>query len=315
MAGSSVKTVGVVGAGLVGSAWAIVFARAGVNVRAFDASEDIRRTTLARIRASLDDMAKAGLVDGVDAICARVTVVDDLRAAVADVDYVQESVFERIPEKREVSEAIGALIRDDAVVGSSSSGIPASAFTEHAPRRERFLVAHPVNPPHLVPIVELVPAPWTDPAILPWLRAMMQSVGQAPIVVNREIEGFILNRLQGVLLKEAWALFEEGYASAADIDLTVSQGLGLRWSFMGPFETIDLNAPGGVDDYARRLGPLYHSIAQSRANPRPWSPELIERARSERRAALPQEKLPERSAWRDRRLMALVAHRRSQPSE
>jgi L-gulonate 3-dehydrogenase len=224
-------------------------------------------------------------------------------------------VFERVDEKRAVSDAIGGLIRDDAVVGSSSSGIPASAFTEHAPRRERFLVAHPVNPPHLVPLVELVPAPWTDPAIVPWLRAAMEAVGQAPIVVNREIEGFILNRLQGVLLKEAWALFEEGYASAADIDLTVSQGLGLRWSFMGPFETIDLNAPGGVDDYARRLGSLYHSIAQSRANPRPWSPELIERARSERRAALAKEKLPERSAWRDRRLMALVAHRRSQPSE
>jgi L-gulonate 3-dehydrogenase len=315
MTGASVQTVGIVGAGLVGSAWAIVFARAGVNVRAFDASEDIRRTTAARIRASLEDMAKAGLVDGVDAICSRVTIVDDLRGAVADVDYVQESVFERIPEKRAVSDAIGALIRDDAVVGSSSSGIPASAFTEHAPRRERFLIAHPVNPPHLVPLVELVPAPWTDPAILPWLRGVMQAVGQAPIVVNREIEGFILNRLQGVLLKEAWALFEEGYASAADIDLCVSQGLGLRWSFMGPFETIDLNAPGGVDDYARRLGPLYHSIAQSRSNPRPWSPELIERARSERRAALALDKLPERSAWRDRRLMALVAHRRSQPSD
>ncbi|HEV7479755.1 MAG TPA: 3-hydroxyacyl-CoA dehydrogenase NAD-binding domain-containing protein, partial [Roseiarcus sp.] len=188
MAGSSVKTVGIVGAGLVGSAWAIVFARAGVNVRAFDASVDIRRTTAARIRASLEDMSKAGLVDGVDAICSRVTVVDDLSAAVADVDYVQESVFERIPEKTEVSQAIGALMRDDAVVGSSSSGIPASAFTEHAPRRERFLIAHPVNPPHLVPLVELVPAPWTDPAILPWLRGVMQAVGQAPIVVNREIE-------------------------------------------------------------------------------------------------------------------------------
>ena len=242
-------------------------------------------------------------------------MVEDLRAAVGDVDYVQESVLERVAEKRAVSEAIGALIRDDAVVGSSSSGIPASAFTEHAPRRERFLIAHPVNPPHLVPLVELVPAPWTDPAIIPWLRAAMQALGQAPIVVKREIEGFILNRLQGALLNEAWALFEEGYASAADIDLTVSHGLGLRWSFMGPFETIDLNAPGGVDDYARRLGPLYHSIAQSRTHPRPWSPELIERARSERRAALAKEKLPERSAWRDRRLMALVGHRRSQPSD
>ncbi len=130
-----------------------------------------------------------------------------------------------------------------------------------------------------------------------------------------EIEGFIINRLQGALLREAWALFEEGYASAADIDLTVSRGLGLRWSFMGPFETIDLNAPGGVDDYARRLGPLYHSIVESRANQRPWSPELIERVRAERRAALAKDKLPERSAWRGRRLMALVAHRRSQPSE
>jgi L-gulonate 3-dehydrogenase len=315
MAGSSIRSAAVVGAGLVGSAWAIVFARARVPVRVFDASEEIRRTAAERIRASLEDMAKAGLVDGVDAICSRVTVVEDLRAAVGDVDYVQESVFERVEEKRAVSEAIGALIRDDAVVGSSSSGIPASAFTEHAPRRERFLIAHPVNPPHLVPLVELVPAPWTDPAIIPWLRAAMEALGQAPIVVKREIEGFILNRLQGALLNEAWALFEEGYASAADIDLTVSHGLGLRWSFMGPFETIDLNAPGGVDDYARRLGPLYHSIAQSRTHPRPWSPELIERARSERRAALAKEKLPERSAWRDRRLMALVGHRRSQPSD
>src|ERR1700759_5215889 len=89
--------------------------------------------------------------------------------------------------------------------------LPPSPTTRRA--ASGFLVAHPVTPPHLVPIVELVPAPWTDPAILPWLRGVMQSVGQAPIVVNREIEGFILNRLQGVLLKEAWALFEEGYAS------------------------------------------------------------------------------------------------------
>src|ERR1700684_3802418 len=274
MAGSSVQTVGVVGAGLVGSAWAIVFARAGVNVRAFDASEDIRRTTLARIRASLEDMAKAGLVDGVDAICARVTVVDDLRAAVADVDYVQESVFERIPEKREVSEAIGALIRDDAVVGSSSSGIPASAFTQDAPHRERFLIAHPVNPPHLVPLVELAPAPWTAPDVVPLLRREMERFGQMPIVVRREIEGFVLNRLQGALLNEAWALYEAGIASAEDIDRTVAHGLGLRWSFMGPFETIDLNAPGGIADYAQRLGPLYHSIARSRTAQQAWSEAL-----------------------------------------
>ncbi len=106
----------------------------------------------------------------------------------------------------------------------------------------------------------------------------MERLGQVPIVVNREIEGFVLNRLQGALLNEAWALYDAGIASVADIDSTVAHGLGLRWSFMGPFETIDLNAPGGVADYAQRLGPLYHSIALSRTAPEPWSPPLIERS-------------------------------------
>ena len=126
------------------------------------------------------------------------------------------------------------------------------------------------------------------------------------------VDGFILNRLQGALLNEAWALFEKGYASPADIDATVSQGLGLRWTFMGPFETIDLNAPGGVADYASRLAPLYHRIAESRTSPRPWSADLVDKVANERRAALRLEDIPKRSQWRDRRLMQLVAHLRQQ---
>ncbi|RIX98173.1 3-hydroxyacyl-CoA dehydrogenase [Aureimonas flava] len=309
-----IRRVAVVGAGLVGSGWAIVFARAGLDVAIFDESEAIRAAVLDRIAASLDDMRGAGLVADPQPILGRLRVAASLEEAVGEADYVQESVFERVEAKRAISLAIDAVMRPEAVVGSSSSGIPASAFTEECRNRARFLVVHPVNPPHLVPLVELVPAPWTDPELLPWLRGEMARTGQAPIVVNREIEGFILNRLQGALLNEAWALFEDGYASAADIDLTVSHGLGLRWSFMGPFETIDLNAPGGIDDYARRLGPLYHSIARSRTDPHPWSDDLAARAAEERRRALPLKDLPERSAWRDRRLIALAVHRRSQDS-
>jgi 3-hydroxyacyl-CoA dehydrogenase len=115
------------------------------------------------------------------------------------------------------------------------------------------------------------------------------------------------------LLNEAWALFDEGVASAADIDLTVSQGLGLRWSFMGPFETIDLNAPRGIADYARRLGPLYHSIAESRREPAPWSADLIARLGAERRQALAEDRLAERMDWRDRQLMVFARHRAVQP--
>ena len=168
----------------------------------------------------------------------------------------RNSAFERVDVKTDVSTQIGALIRPDAIVGSSSSGIPASVFTKSVRHRERFLIVHPVNPPHVVPVVELVPTPWTAPDVVPAARAFMERVGQVPVVVTREIEGFLLNRLQGALLNEAFALLEEGMRPAADIDATVSYGLGLRWSFMGPFETIDLNAPGGLDDYARRLAPL-----------------------------------------------------------
>lgn len=306
----AIRKVAIVGAGLVGRGWAIVFARAGHDVVIYDGSDEIRAAVIDRIRASLADMQEAGLVDAIDPVMRRLRVVDTLEAAVASADYIQESVLERRDVKQAVCLEIDRAMRPDAVVGSSSSGIPASSFTERCVNRARFLVAHPVNPPHLIPLVELVPAPWTDADVVPWLRAQMEQAGQAAIVVRKEVDGFVLNRLQGALLNEAWALLQEGVASAADIDLTVSHGLGYRWSFMGPFETIDLNAPGGIADYARRLGPLYHAIAQARRDPAPWSEALIAKAEAERREKLPASHLGERSTWRDRNLMALVAHKR-----
>lgn len=305
-----IAKVAIVGAGLVGRGWAIVFARAGCDVAIFDGSAEIRAGVLDRIEASLKDMREAGLVDAVEPVMEKLVVKDDLASAVAGADYVQESVLEVSDVKQAVCLEIDDAMREDAVVGSSSSGIPASAFTEGCRNRARFLIAHPVNPPHLIPLVELVPAPWTDDTIVPWLRGEMEAVGQAPIVVRKEVEGFVLNRLQGALLNEAWALFEEGVASTADIDLTISHGLGYRWSFMGPFETIDLNAPGGIADYASRLGGLYHSIALSRTRPHRWSDDLIAATEAERREKLAASDLVDRGAWRDRNLMALVAHKR-----
>jgi 3-hydroxyacyl-CoA dehydrogenase len=140
------------------------------------------------------------------------------------------------------------------------------------------------------------------------VRAFMERIGRAPVVLTREIEGFILNRLQGALLNEAFALLEDGYASVADIDATISKGLGLRWCFMGPFETIDLNAPGGLEDYASRLEPLYRSVAQSRTSVRGWSQSLIAEADRQRREALPKGALSARRDWRDRMLLDLVKH-------
>ncbi|MBO0904722.1 3-hydroxyacyl-CoA dehydrogenase [Jiella sonneratiae] len=308
--------IAVVGAGLVGLGWAIVFARAGLPVRVHDGDAGRLAEVPERLLASLTDLLEAGLIEErPEAVAARVTTVADLGQAVAGVDYVQESVFERTDVKRELYERLESCLGADAIVGSSSSGIPSSAFTAGLSIAPRCLIAHPVNPPYLAPVVELVPAEWTEPGALEAVHGLMSRVGQHPIRVAREIEGFVLNRLQGALLREAWALYEEGYCSLEDIDATVSKGLGLRWSFMGPFETIDLNAPGGVRDYAERLGGLYLAIARERTDPQPWSEALIARVEAERRESLPRDGLRQRTAWRDRRLMALAAHKRRAEGE
>ena len=308
---SSAKSkIAIVGAGLVGSGWAIVFARAGFAVALYDAAPGRAEELQAWIGKRLKDLEQAGLISNPALIHAHVSVADSLRDALDGAIYVQESVLERVDVKSAVMTDIDALIGPETLVGSSSSGLGASLYTEHVACRARCLVAHPLNPPYLAPIVELVPAPWTAPETLKKVRALMEEVGQSPVEMTREMEGFILNRLQGVLLMEAWRLVEQGLATAADVDKTISQGLGLRWAFMGPFETIDLNAPGGVADYARRLGGLYKNIAASTVEHRLWDEPLIQKIEAERRAILPIEQLAERSDWRDRRLMALARHKR-----
>lgn len=304
-----IESIAIVGTGLIGAGWAVVFANAGHAVRLYDADPAAVARGHALAAREIAAMAEAGLCADPDAAIGRILCCTTIEEAVAGADFVQESVLETIPAKCAVAAAIDACLPAHAIVGSSSSGIPASAFTEDLGARDRFFIVHPVNPPHLVPLVEIVPAPWSDPALIAPIHALMTTIGQAPIIVTREIEGFILNRLQGALLNEAWTLFGEGYASVADIDLAMSHGLGTRWSFMGPFETIDLNAPGGIADYAGRLAPLYRSIGVSRGMAPDWSKDTIARATAERRAALPVSDLAERSGWRNARLLELAARR------
>jgi 3-hydroxyacyl-CoA dehydrogenase len=244
-------------------------------------------------------------------VLARITPVATIEEAIAGAAHVQENGPENLAVKREIFAALDALAPRETVLASSSSALRTSLFAEHVAGRARCLVAHPVNPPYLLPLVELSPAPWTDAAVVERTRALMERVGQVPVVLRREIPGFLLNRLQGALLQEAFRLVDAGYASLEDIDKTIKDGLGLRWSFMGPFETIDLNAPGGIADYLRRYGPAYHEMAETASGAKlPWSPELIARLEIERRESLPATKLGERQGWRDRRLMALLVHKR-----
>ena len=303
------RPVAVIGAGLVGVGWAIVFAQAGLEVRIYDVDPHATERALALIPEQLKELQFFGLVDDPVRIAGCVKPADSLADAIAGAAYAQESVLERVDLKRRLMQELEEVAGPDLVIGSSSSGIPASAFTHGLKIAARVLIVHPVNPPYLVPVVELVPSPDTSRATVDFADALMRGLDRSVVHLRKEIPGFVLNRLQAALLREAWALVEDGVASCEDIDKTVRDGLGWRWSFMGPFETIDLNAPGGVADYANRFGTLWHEIAKSRTHEEPWQPELIRKVEDERRSLLSLDDLASRRAWRDRRLMALAASR------
>ncbi|MET0472531.1 MAG: 3-hydroxyacyl-CoA dehydrogenase [Xanthobacteraceae bacterium] len=306
------RIAAVIGAGLIGRAWAMVFARAGWHVRLYDNASAQLDAARAHIAASLSEQQAAGLVDDAAGATSRIGTVTSIEDAVAGVDWVQENLPEQVEVKREVFPKLDAHAPAAAVLASSTSAIPASQFTEGLAGRARCLVAHPVNPPHMVPVVELCGAPWTAAATVERARAVMTEVGQVPVVVRRELDGFILNRLQGALLSEAMRLVGEGYVSPEDLDKTIAHGLGLRWSFMGPFATIELNAPGGVADYCARYSGFYSRLAADPPAPKVWDREHAARVVAMLGEPLSQAERDRRMDVRDRRLLALARHKRDQ---
>jgi L-gulonate 3-dehydrogenase len=304
--------VAIVGSGFIGRAWAITFARAGHDVALWDGQPDAPAKAIDYIAGVLPDLVANDLLDGAseDELLARIRGSSELEQALAGAVHVQENTSEDVGVKRDVFARLDAAADPTTVLASSTSAILPSAFTETLKGRARCLVVHPINPPYLIPAAEVVPAPWTDPAVVERTASFMRAAGQSPIVMKREVDGFVMNRMQGALLEEAFRLVAEGYASVEDIDIGLREGLALRWSFMGPFETIELNAPGGVRDYAERYQQIYERIfptAQWRAD---WTGPLMDRIEAERRKLLPADRLQERQAWRDRQLMALAAHKK-----
>jgi len=304
--------VAVIGSGLIGQAWAMVFASGGKQVALWDGDAEALANGMGLIRSQLEALEQQGLIDSAQDAAARIRTCRSLEAALKEADYVQENLPERLEVKREIFARMDALLKPTGILASSTSSIPASAFTETLRGRARCLVAHPVNPPYLIPVVELCASPWTSPEALSLARQLMLEVGQQPVTVHKELKGFVLNRLQGALLREAFRLVKMGVISVEDLDTTVKAGLGLRWAFMGPFETIDLNAPGGLDDYCARYGDLYQAISEEQTDTDPWSSDLISEVNRQRRQQLPADQLLQRRLWRDEQLMELARARRRQ---
>lgn len=298
----------IVGAGLIGRAWAVVFARAGWEVSVFDPDAATRAGFAAAVSADVAVLERAELVADGKAIVARITVAETLGDCLAGTAFVQENGPEKVEVKTALFRDLDRLAPPDAILASSTSAIVASLFTEGLAGRGRCLVGHPVNPPHLIPLVEVCGAPWTDPAVVERAVEIYRAVGQSPITAHKEMEGFVLNRLQGALLAEAFRLVEEGVVSAEDLDLTLTDGLARRWSFIGPLATIELNAPGGIPDYCARYTGFYKRLAASPAGPEVYEEAQVARLLESWPHAAEPERLAARAAWRNTRLAALAAH-------
>jgi len=309
-------SIAIVGSGLIGRAWATVFASHGCDVALHDVAPGAAQAARAHIGANLEELAGHGLVADPAGSLSRIRVARNLIDVLTGADLVQENGPETVAAKQQLFAEMDALCPPSTILASSTSFIMASVFSEPLAGRARCLVAHPVNPPHLVPIVELAPAPWTDPAVVERARAIYEQAGQVPIVLRKEKPGFVLNRLQAVLLAEAFRIVGEGVASAEDVDKTIRDGLGLRWSFMGPFETIELNAPGGIPDYcARYSASLDAMVKSSEGLGNPFDTATVETVMSEWRGAQSPDRVKRLSDWRDTRLAALRAHKRGSQSK
>ena len=232
------ERIAIVGAGLIGRAWAIVFARAGCSVAIYDAAPDALAGCEKLLRENISDLAQHGLIsEAPDVVLARISTVATLAAALDGTALVQENVRETLEVKRAIFAEMDALAAPDTVLASSTSWIPASEFSADLAGRHRILVGHPVNPPYLVPLVELAPAPWTSPAAVERARDIYARAGQSPVLLKKEITGFLLNRIQGAVLNEALNLYANGYASVEDLDKVLKDGLdcaGRSWDRLKP---------------------------------------------------------------------------------
>lgn len=304
--------IAIVGAGMIGRAWAICFARGGHKVVLWNKSPGKADEAVAYVASVLPMLHDRDLLNGLAPaeVLSSITVAPTLAEALRDADYVQENVAENVDVKRAVYAEMEAHARPDTIFASSTSGLVPSSFTSHLKHPERCVVIHPLNPPYLIPAVDVVPSPATSPKVMDDAVSLMRACGQAPIRMKREDPGFLTIRIQGAIYHEAWRLVASGLASAEDVDVAVREGLALRWSFIGPFETADLNAPGGIRDFVARYGELYREL-YPKTGPVEWSGALMDEVEADRRAALPMDEHKARQMWRDGRLIELAAHKQA----
>ncbi|MFQ6076731.1 MAG: 3-hydroxyacyl-CoA dehydrogenase family protein [Candidatus Bathyarchaeia archaeon] len=250
-----INEIACVGAGIVGHSWATLFAMKGYPVYIQDIQEENVERALRWIKAALGLCTEKGLLEERDAEAAfkRVRPTTDMAEAVSGVDYVAESVFESYDVKRKVFREMDVAAPEEAILASSSSGLLMTEIQKVTKRPGRCIVAHPFNPPHLIPLVELVPGEATSESTVKRTFQFMKSLGKVPIVVKKEVSWYLANRMQLGVFQEADDIVNSGVASVEDVDRALSTGPGIRWAIYGPYLVRYFNTPSHL--WQRRTRP------------------------------------------------------------
>jgi len=311
------ETVVIVGSGLVGKSWAMLFAAEGHEVRLYDAFPAALEAAPKQLEDTMRDLNSKGFLKtdkvSMEKQIELIKTYPDLKTALIGATYIQENTPETLEIKTAVHKQLDELLRevgnDKVVLGSSTSTLSPSIFQTGLALTERAIVAHPVNPPYFVGLVELIPNPCTKPEVIQFVRNLMNSIGKKPVVMHKELPGFALNRIQYAILNECWNLVSEGVLSAADVDTVMKDGLAPRYNFLGPLETAHLNAEG-FKDYCKRYGNGIVKVSKSLGGIPDWTPESAEEIDRQLQEAVPNSKLPERRQWRDTKLAELASFKK-----
>ncbi|MBK3386109.1 3-hydroxyacyl-CoA dehydrogenase NAD-binding domain-containing protein [Streptomyces albidoflavus] len=254
----NVRRVACVGAGVIGGGWVAHFLARGYDVTAWDPAPNAAQKLRRLVDAAWPALTSLGLAEG--ASPDRLTVTETLEQAVADAEFVQESAPEKLDLKRDLLTRLDAATPPGVVIASSTSGYPMTDMQTTAADPSRLVVGHPFNPPYLIPLVEVVGGEHTDPAAIAWATRFYEAAGKSVITMNNEVPGFIANRLQEALWREALHMVANGEATVRDIDLSITEGPGLRWAVMGPMLTFALaGGEGGMAHMLDHFGPSLKS--------------------------------------------------------
>ncbi|WKX92689.1 hypothetical protein Q1695_010599 [Nippostrongylus brasiliensis] len=301
--------VAIIGSGLIGSCWATLFVNAGYSVCLYDISAEQLDVALRTITRNLEKLENEGLSrrdETTEQVMKHITTTLRLEDALHGAIYAQESTSESVEFKRKIFSEMDKFASEEVILASSTSTIPASNFTEGLKHRTRCLVAHPVNPPLYLSLVEVVPAPWTTEAVVERTCEILKTIGQEPVRLNREVLGFAVNRLQYALLAEAWRLVADKVMSPEDVDKVMSSGLGPRYAFLGPLQTVHLNANGIRDYFARYGDGIRRVLADLGPTPTFTEPAVLDVMERSLNDNMPLERLASLKALREENLARLA---------